>query len=411
MFGQQTQQTGGLFQSQPGGLFGQPAAAPVGNNNIFGGQSSGGFGSQPFGVQQEAPGFGNTLQQQSTNPHQSYEVPNPPSDTVSAISWSPFDLFLAVASWDKSVRVYQVATSPRAPMFDAKMVTGYDHSAPVLCVCWNEDNTMLFSGSADGDVKAYSVRHKQAVSLGKHDAGTRHVFWVKDLGTLVSGGWDRKLKYWKVNPPQLAHEVQLSERVYAMDVKYPVMIVGTADRQVYIFNLQQPHKAHKQMSMPHLKCQTRCLSIFPDKLGFTAGSVEGRCVVVWFTETNTKKNFAFKCHRVTPAGCQQGTNDDIYPVQDIDFHPRHGTFVTVGSDGTIVFWDKENKTRLKNMEPLGAPVVCCSFSSDGNIFAYASGYDWHKGHQSHNNCPNKLLIMRVTDDAVQPKQKGIGRGR
>ena len=42
------------------------------------------------------------------------------------------------------------------------------------------------------------------------------------------------------------------------------------------------------------------------------------------------KNFTFKCHR-------DGASD-VYPVNDICFHPQHGTFVTAGSDGAYNFW-------------------------------------------------------------------------
>lgn len=41
----------------------------------------------------------------------------------------------------------------------------------------------------------------------------------------------------------------------------------------------------------------------------------------------------------------------MYAVNDISFHP-YGTFSTAGSDGTINFWDKESKTRLKSASRL-----------------------------------------------------------
>lgn len=55
----------------------------------------------------------------------------------------------------------------------------------------------------------------------------------------------------------------------------------------------------------------------------------------------------------------------VYAVNDISFHPVHGTFSTCGesglegdalnahhprsgSDGTVHFWDKDARTRLKS---------------------------------------------------------------
>ena len=40
----------------------------------------------------------------------------------------------------------------------------------------------------------------------------------------------------------------------------------------------------------------------------------------------------------------------VYSMNDINFHPvqPEGTFSTSGSDGTINFWDKDARTRLKS---------------------------------------------------------------
>lgn len=77
-----------------------------------------------------------------------------------------------------------------------------------------------------------------------------------------------------------------------------------------------------------------------------------------------------------------GTNtsapQDIYAVNGIAFHPVHGTLATVGSDGRFSFWDKDARTKLKTSEQLDQPIAACCFNHNGNIFAYASSYDWSK---------------------------------
>jgi WD40 repeat protein len=69
---------------------------------------------------------------------------------------------------------------------------------------------------------------------------------------------------------------------------------------------------------------------------------------------------------------------DIYAVNDIAFHPVHGTLATLGSDGSFSFWDKDARTKLKPSEPLDQPLTTCAFNHNGQIFAYAAGYDWSK---------------------------------
>lgn len=65
-------------------------------------------------------------------------------------------------------------------------------------------------------------------------------------------------------------------------------------------------------------------------------------------------------------------------VNDIAFHPVHGTVATVGSDGTFGFWDKDARTKLKSSETMEQPITRCCFNHNGQIFAYAVSYDWSK---------------------------------
>lgn len=65
-------------------------------------------------------------------------------------------------------------------------------------------------------------------------------------------------------------------------------------------------------------------------------------------------------------------------MNDIAFHPVHGTVATVGGDGTFGFWDKDARTKLKSSEPMEQPITRCCFNHNGQIFAYAVSYDWSK---------------------------------
>ena len=65
-------------------------------------------------------------------------------------------------------------------------------------------------------------------------------------------------------------------------------------------------------------------------------------------------------------------------MNDIAFHPVHGTLSTVGSDGKFSFWDKDARTKLKTSEQFDQPLTACDFNPHGNIFAYATSYDWSK---------------------------------
>jgi len=47
-------------------------------------------------------------------------------------------------------------------------------------------------------------------------------------------------RYWDIRQPQPVQVQQLPEHCYALSLCYPLMVVGTADRNVIVFNLQNP---------------------------------------------------------------------------------------------------------------------------------------------------------------------------
>ena len=49
-----------------------------------------------------------------------------------------------------------------------------------------------------------------------------------------------QLRYWDTRQSNPVHVHQLPDRCYALTVKHPLMVVGSADRNLIVFNLQNP---------------------------------------------------------------------------------------------------------------------------------------------------------------------------
>ncbi|EDO26155.1 predicted protein, partial [Nematostella vectensis] len=98
------------------------------------------------------------------------------------------------------------------------------------------------------------------------------------------GSWDKKLKFWDTRSPNPMLSIDLPERCYCADVVYPMAIVGTAQRGIICYQLENQPSEYKRMDSP-LKYQNRCVSIFRDPkknnqpVGFALGSVEGRVAI------------------------------------------------------------------------------------------------------------------------------------
>eukprot|EP00270_Netrium_digitus_P010877 TRINITY_DN3405_c0_g1_i1.p1 TRINITY_DN3405_c0_g1~~TRINITY_DN3405_c0_g1_i1.p1 ORF type:complete len:361 (-),score=61.70 TRINITY_DN3405_c0_g1_i1:178-1233(-) len=337
---------------------------------------------------------------QPHNPNKSFEVAQPPSDSISSLCFNPRANFLVATSWDNQVRCWEIQANgtsvPKASIA---------HDQPVLCSCWKDDGITVFSAGCDKQVKMWPIMsgQQQGVTVGMHDAPIKDIAWIPEMNLLATASWDKSLRYWDLRQPNPVHTQPLPERAYAMSVRHPLMVVGTADRNLIIYNLgANPSAEYKRIPSP-LKFQTRCVATFPDKQGFLIGSIEGRVAVHHVEEAQAQKNFTFKCHR---------DGNDIYSVNSINFHPVHGTFATAGSDGSYNFWDKDSKQRLKAMTRCNQPIPCSAFNNDGSIFAYAVCYDWSKGAENHNPASAKsYILLHPTQEAeVKAKPKAVTTG-
>ena len=329
-----------------------------------------------------------------------FECVPPSTDGITDVAWCPTADYLAVASWDGQARVYEVQAATRGTI--AK--TAVSAEGPVFSVAWSGDGARLAVVGADRAIRVLDVTNgQQMVVRDAHEAPIRHCRWavVNNVAVLVTGGWDRLVKYWQCQPMnqtlQPMGQLVLPERCFAMDCQQNLLVIGTAERHAVIVDLlANPLQPARPPQATPLKMQTRAIACFTDGQGFAVGSVEGRAAVQWVDATKQSKNFAFKCHR-------DGTS--AYGINAIRFHPKYpDTFATAGSDGVVAFWDKESKQRLEMLPSVGSPVSAIAFNRDGSLLAYAVSYDWSQGHEQYSAAAkNTVMIHRLAESEVRPR--------
>lgn len=349
-------------------------------------------------------------QQGPTNANNDYAVPNSPPDGISSLSFSPSSQFLVASSWDNGVRCYEVGVNEMGGMISSQPRAQINHDGPVLCTDFSSDSTTVFSGGCDGMAKMWTLG-REAQNVGKHDQPIRSIHWVPEIKLVVTGSWDKTIKCWDTRSPTPAASLQLPERCYAMDVRHPLMVVGTAERKILIYDLSSANfpTPFRTEDSP-LRHQTRCLATFPDREGFAIGSIEGRVGIHHVNPKDAGRNFAFKCHRENhDARAGQPATCHIFAVNSIVFH-NLGTFATAGSDGIYNFWDKDSKQRLMTFKPCGNTIACAAFSPSGSLYAYALSYDWSRGSENYNpQTPNLIMLHHVKKEEITQRKKSASR--
>ena len=72
----------------------------------------------------------------------------------------------------------------------------------------------------------------------------------------------------------------------------------------------------------------------------------------------------------------------------------------------IIITFLDNKQRLKGFNPIQRSIPCAAFNAQGNLFAYASSYDWSKGSSFHSpGDQNEIYIHYTPDTEIKPKNK------
>ena len=227
-----------------------------GATSAFGGGTSTGFGATSAAQ--------SNFKLQDPNTNQSYEVPQGPNDTISALAWSPSFNHLAASSWDNSVRVWEVSAS--GVQIQAVPKFAWNHDAPALCVCFSKDGSTVFSGGCDNQLKMKNLQSQQEQVIGKHDAPICSVFYVDEIKMIITGSWDKTVRFWNGQNPTPVMTLNQPERVYCMDIKHPLMVVGMADRKLNVYNLDQIQQGNQnpfQSKQTKLMMQTRVVRFQP----------------------------------------------------------------------------------------------------------------------------------------------------
>lgn len=340
-----------------------------------------------------------------SGPNNDFPVANAPPETVSSLSFSPDGNLLAASSWDSNVRVWQIQSNPQQNMAasNAKAIMPNEHKAPVLDCKFSSDGSTIYSASCDNTVKAWHLQSNQSIQIAQHDAPIKAIAHIPEMNAIATGSWDKTVRFWDHRQPKEMLKLPVPERVFAMDVRHPLLVLGLADRKMQVYDLRNPKAVFKEF-MSALKMQTRCVAAFPDKSGFAYGSIEGRVAIGHVEKKNEERNFAFKCHRVTNSSNRgMGAQTEVYAVNNISFHP-YGTFATAGSDGNFIFWDKDEKHRLKLFKRNNNPITAASFNPQGTLYAYATGYDWSKGHEHYDRSkPTQMYLHCVRDSEIKQR--------
>ena len=351
-----------------------------------------------------------------------YILPDQIDDTIQCMKFIPTQNvnYLATGGWDNKLRVFNINYNiinmniSEQAQISSNLEYSYTHNSPIFSLSWEGNSGRIFTGCADGSVNVLDMEKKNLTTFGNHKSACKEVIYHQNYNIVLTGGWDGAVNIFDLRSNGPVCSYKFDNKVYSMSCAKDLFVVGLSEEKIAYFDLR---KLQNNIFKPelifnsHLKYQTRKVCAFPDGKGFAEGSIEGRVAIKNIKDLNNppsinnetgttigqddkgNTDFAFRCHRNT-----NNTPTLVYTINDIAFNPVYGTFCTVGSDGNYCIWDKLNKSRLfeRNDPSDKTPLTACDYNSNGDLLAFASGYDWSRGAEAareyNNYNANKIGI-------------------
>jgi len=351
-----------------------------------------------------------------------YDLPEPPKDIISAVRFAPHSSNrLLVSSWDK--RVYLYETPSPLESHEGYPIAIIEHRAPVLDVCFGEDDDTAYSACLDCDVVQLDLQNpSQKTVLSTHSQPVRNVRYSSLHKMLISSGWDNTIHIHLFQDGTLSHTpsiVTLSATPHCLALSDDKLIVGLSDRSIVIYELEQLRTITSQSSTSPenpenritvkpfqtresaLKYMLRDVTCTPNGEGYAISSIEGRVAVEFFDEAAEiqAKRYAFKCHRTTTE-----EEDIVYPVNVVAYHPtKTTTFLTGGGDGAVVLWDGVNKRRIRQYSGFASSIAGTAWSPDGKLLAVGVSPPFVDGQEEVDQNLIKISIRAIPESDLKGK--------
>ena len=267
-----------------------------------------------------------------------------------SVSFSPGGKIVASSSWDKRVKLWDVATG-------RELKTFIGHQSPVRVVIFSPDGKTLASGSADRSVKLWDVSTgRELETFRGFQSHVLNVSFSRNGKTLVSGSADRKIKFWDILVGREFNTFKW-HRGSVLSVRFSpdgqTIASGSTDRSVKSWDMAT---GRELKTINGHQGTVLNVSFSPDGKTLVSGSTD-KSIELWDVSTGQELR-AFNGHQ-----------DAVYSVS---FSPDGKTLVSGSADKSIELWDVSTGQELRAFNGHQDAVYSVGFSPDGKTIASGS---------------------------------------
>lgn len=267
------------------------------------------------------------------------------SDLVNTVNFSPDGNKIASASADKTIKLWNI---------EGKLIQTFTgHRSEITSIDFSPDGKQLVSGSTDNTIKIWQLEDGKLIhTLKNHTSGIWKVRFSPDGKTIASASWDNTIKLWNTNGILLktlrGHNGRVRGLAWSPDGK---TIASTSeDKTIRFWNL---NNALVKTVYGHKNGIIK-VAISPD--GKTIASASDDSTIKLWNRNGEMLQSIYSNSR---------------GFLDVNFSPDNKIIASAGNDNLIKLWTTEGK-ELRVLKGHTAPVWSVVFSPDGKTIISGS---------------------------------------
>ncbi|MFB6934329.1 nSTAND1 domain-containing NTPase [Streptomyces chartreusis] len=288
-------------------------------------------------------------------------------------SFSPDGRLLATASYDRTVRLWDVSDRDR-PRPLGKPLTG--HRSWVSSAVFSPDGHTLASASDDGTVRLWDVTRPSrprpiGAPLTGHEGTIYLVAFSPDGRTLASVSEDRTVRLWNLADPRRPEPLatlagaDAAVRSVAFSPDGDTLAAGGDDDTIRLWDVAAPGRPKRLATLTGHTDLVHSVAFSPDGRTLASGSADDT-IRLWDVADPRR-------------GRQLGAplTGHTGPIWSVAFNPDGNTLAAASADSTASLWNVSDPAYPSQVgEPLAGAsgeMYALGFSPDGRTLATGSG--------------------------------------
>lgn len=275
------------------------------------------------------------------------------TSAVTAVAFSPDGQVLASASYDNTIKLWDVATGK--PIKDL-----VGHEGFVWALAFSADGKILATGSDDKTVRLWELASgKVARILSGHTGPVEAVAFSPDGGVLATAGDYATIRLWDVATSReikalAGHSSQVKSASFSPDGK--VLASASDDGTVRLWDVATGRAIWAPE--PDYRRRLKSVSFNPD--GSTLAAASSDATIQFWDVASGRLIGALTGHQSE--------------VNSISFSPDGMTLASGSDDNHVKLWDLGSGEEVKTLSGLRIRVPSVVFSPDGRLLAGS----WHR---------------------------------